>query len=449
MAATNVAASTASTTGNVRSSSTARKWTSKHVIARLKRECESRNIPIKDKTLKRQDYLDKLNQYDASQSNQTPRDWTKLQRPDLEEECKFLGVSLDGVRTKGEIIKKLEAHGSSQNAPTSQTQTNGQPSGQQSTDGGSASQQQDAAASTTQTSQWADLPYWDLFRKCKELGIGKGLRKKDLLLQALIDYDAAQNSQGASGVDGTAAGGAGAADTGASASASAGAATGAASGPPLPSPTVSQTVAGEDFDNPVRMSADTRNDTRQPTSTHDGLGVDFPTDGWQCYRNASMVMLLHCNRLMSWIQYRHHTTLLEAGVAIKPKIREYMNEWFGRTLSPTDEDSPGYSDIWCELFELGQTYFGDNPAPDKDDIEELTRGFWEYLTADERDDEAGSLAPLRDRLSYKMRTTEDHQDVPEFLLWLLNVSIAQPAYFCEAEAETENRSVLSFITLSS
>lgn len=436
MAATNA--------GNVQSSIAARQWTSKHVIARLKRECESRHIPVTGKSLKRQDYLDKLNQYDANQSNQTPRDWTKLQKPDLQEECKFLGISLDGVRTKGEIVKKLEAHGSSQSAQTSQTQSNGQPTGQQAPDGAASTSQQQgaataAAASTIQTSQWANLSYWDLFKQCKALGIAQGIRKKDLLLKALKDFDAAQNGQAALGASGIAASN-GATNAAAASTGAAAAATAGANGP-LPSPTVSQIMDG-DFNRPLPMSTLTR--AAATFYERDELGKVFPTGGWHCYRNSALIMLLHCNRLMSWIENAHLPTLARAGIAIKTELSKFFGDSDSDT-SDSNDDIPKYTDIWCELFEFSEFYFNKNPAPSDADIEKAMEVFWEYLTADERDDELEIQEGLY-RLSWEFRETEDHQDVPEFLLWLLSVAMVQPGYFFKREEEqrTEDRLVLSY-----
>ncbi|KIX99655.1 uncharacterized protein Z520_04290 [Fonsecaea multimorphosa CBS 102226] len=203
---------------------------------------------------------------------------------------------------------------------------------------------------------------------------------------------------------------------------------------PIPSPTTSE---GPEFETPLRASEETIAAARLEESSNVGKG--FRNPGRLCYRNAIIVMLLHNNRLMSWIENRHIPNLVGAGLRVKPYSTPLIDALLGFEADAEAAISLpiDYTDVWCELFDLSRAYWDESHSQPKT-LYEAMDIFWNYATNPRRDVERSSFLPVEERPTTKMKAATEDQDAHEFLTWLIELSVDQLNYFTE-EKVLENK----------
>ncbi|KIW80755.1 hypothetical protein Z517_07371 [Fonsecaea pedrosoi CBS 271.37] len=207
-------------------------------------------------------------------------------------------------------------------------------------------------------------------------------------------------------------------------------------GTPRNGPTPSPTSDGPEFNSPLRAPTDAIIAARSEVKSNVGGG--FKNPGRLCYRNATIVMLLHSNRFMSWIEHRHIPNLKAAGLRIKPYSKPLIDALLdvpagdGQTGDKTTVALPiDYTDVLCELFELSRAYWDERQA--QPETLNIAMGFfWDYATSPRRDKEMKTETyALEDRFTTKMREAAEDQCASEFLGWLITLSIEQLKYFTE------------------
>ncbi|EXJ57456.1 hypothetical protein A1O7_07804 [Cladophialophora yegresii CBS 114405] len=404
------------------------KYWSSYSIDKLIQQCKSRQIPVPPQKLKRQEYVDKIEESLAKFGDKGPRDWNKLTVEDLKNECSLRNIDITGLKKQG-LVEKLEKG----NPKTGIKE----PAGPRQTATQTSNDQQNQRVSSANADK--DYDNWDyrtrLLPAWKTLGIKS--RKAVDIIQALKDRDKEESSQGG-GSPGPPSGGpeppAGApeppprtpeqpADKGTSPAASgnsprpAGGQHGATAGGTLASPTSStgsafhRESAPPDPTRPVETPLEALEAARSDNlSQAHGIGLSNPSH--LCYRNVLFIMLLHCNRILSWIENRHIPNLENAGFALQIKQRRD---------DPLEEDERAYTDIWCEFLELANVYWR-GEGTDQSTIDRAMRKFWSYVTNDNRQYEVGEM-PNEGTCAFKDQTRE--HDVPELFEWLVDFSVRQ------------------------
>ncbi|EXJ53433.1 uncharacterized protein A1O5_13301 [Cladophialophora psammophila CBS 110553] len=199
---------------------------------------------------------------------------------------------------------------------------------------------------------------------------------------------------------------------------------------PIPSPTTSD---GLEFHPPLRAPREAIVAARSIIRSDVGNG--FKNPGRLCYRNATIVMLLHSNRLMSWIENRHIPNLTGAGLRVKTYSKPQIDALIGlkRGDNQIDDDTEtsfltDYTDVWCELFELSRVYWDESHNKRKT-VNAAIEIFWDYVTDPQRDQERIPLAG--DMLRTKMKEAREDQCASEFLGWLITLSVDQLRSFIQ------------------
>ncbi|KIW93718.1 uncharacterized protein Z519_05032 [Cladophialophora bantiana CBS 173.52] len=165
------------------------------------------------------------------------------------------------------------------------------------------------------------------------------------------------------------------------------------------------------------------------------VGNGFKNPGHLCYRNATIVMLLHSNRFMSWIENRHIPNLTGAGLRVKTYSKPHIDALIGLKSrdDQIDDDTEtlfltNYTDVWCELFELSRVYWDESHNTRKT-LNAAMEIFWNYVTDPQRDQERIALAG--DMFRTKMKEAGEDQCASEFLGWLITLSVDQLRYFIQ------------------
>jgi hypothetical protein len=398
------------------SNANAKYWSS-YSIDKLIQQCKSRQIPVPTQKLKRQEYIDKIEDNLAKFADKGPRDWSKLTVEDLKNECNLRSVDVTGLK-KQDLVEKLGGGNAKDGStePTASRQTGPPASNDQ--------QNQDTSPGNTDR----DYDNWDyrsrLLPAWKTLGIKS--RKAVDIIQALKDRDQKEASQGGAGAPapdpplGTPENPTGNGSNPAASRSPPGQGAGqqgAATGGTLDSPTFSigsdfqKETAPPDPNRPVKTAVEALEAARsdQFSQSH-GLGLSNPSH--LCYRNVVMVMLLHCNRLLSWIENRHIPNLEEAGFSLKIQLDREDRK----------KDNGAYTDVWCELLVLAYEYWRED-GTNQTKVDKAMKKLWRYLTSPERQIETAALntipCPFRDE-------TREH-DVPDLLEWLIDLSVSQLA----------------------
>ncbi|ETI25493.1 hypothetical protein G647_02266 [Cladophialophora carrionii CBS 160.54] len=401
-------------------SSINQKYWSNYSIDKLIQQCKSRQIAVPAQKLKRQEYVDKIEESLVRFGDNGPRDWNKLTVEDLKHECSLRNIDTTGLKKQG-LLEKLDK-GNAKNGgkePTGPRQTTTQTSNDQQT-------QEIPSANADR-----DYDHWDyrtrLLPAWKTLGIKS--RKAVDIIQALKDRDKKESAQGGRnpeqptgapepppGTPEQAAGNETHPAAPGTSPGQAGGQHGATAEGTLASPTSStgsafhRESAPPDPTRPVKTPVEALEAARSDiVSQSHGIGISNPSH--LCYRNVLFIMLLHCNRLLSWIEHRHIPNLEGAGLVLQ--IKHQRDAW--------GEDGRPYTDIWCEFLQLANVYWrGD--GTDQSTIDEAMRRFWAYLTSDTRQLEVGE-EPNNYTCPFKDETRE--HDVPQLFEWLVDLSVRQ------------------------
>ncbi|KIW66082.1 hypothetical protein PV04_08287 [Phialophora macrospora] len=421
------------------------KYWSSYSIDKLIQQCKSRQIPVPTQKLKRQEYIDKIEDNLAKFADKGPRDWNKLTVEDLKHECNLRNVDITGLKKQG-LLEKLGGGNTKDGGtePTGSRQT-GPPAS-------NGQQNQDTSAGNTDK----DYDNWDyrtrLLPAWKTLGIKS--RKAVDIIQALKDRDQKGSSQGGPGAPASdsspgtpeqPAGNASKPAASRSPPGQSGGQQGAAAGGTPDSPMVSigsdfhKESAPPDPNRPVETAAEALEAARSGEfSQSHGVGLSNPSH--LCYRNVMMVMLLHCNRLLSWIENRHIPDLEEAGFILKSQLDKEERK----------KDHGAYTDVWCELLEFAHVYWGGDGS-DQAKVDKAMRRLWRYLTSRSRQIETGE-APTE--FNCPFRDASKEHDMPQLLEWLIDLSVNQLASYLTLQGfeplqreEILNRNVKELMTI--
>ncbi len=423
--------------GDSRTTGETRYWIrSNYTIKELVQQCESRNISV-PKGSKKQVYLDLIEAHLVQDnSSKAPRVWNKLTVKDLKEECKLRDIDVTGLK-KQDLVNKLGAAVAKHvDDNATKSKKAGSPA--------SKDNQKVGDSSKDAVNKYKGWKYKRLFKEWKSLEIPRPSKKKEDIVAALIARDLKKASQGA-GKSGKPPGGDAGGDQGGSGDDQGGSGGGQGDSgdgqngsghgqgrDPSLSPTTS---AGPKFDPAPTTPAAALFCARLESSDREGKGFRNPRVF--CYRNASIVLLLNSNRIMSWIDIRYIPYLKAKGLHIQtyktslgPNGRK-QEDRDRRKIAGQKSTSMAYTDVWCELSALREVYWAD-PQPTRAVLNAAMDTFWEYLINPQRKIEASKLLEGNDFFVefaglQQPRSRPSQQCASDFLSWLLNLSIDQVA----------------------
>ena len=370
-------------------------------LSRLKTECKERQITIKGNSSKKQIVTELGNVAGklATSSKAIGESDYLVER--LEDECKALGIVFKGFK-KGQLVTKLQ-----ERRKLNEDQA--------------ASASQAAGATTSQTQsktlvKWSDK---DLVPRLKEVADGYGvlgkLRKKADIVSAIQKYEAIFRDPYLATLR-------------------------SAEGQ-TPSPTTSE---GPGFSIRTEVPAEAIEAAR--LVLHPGFGKGFTNEtNAHCYRNATLVMLLHSNRFLSWIQEWYIPKLVEADLEPRtycgPLIDEILDsagDWIPEKKKELLRSVDNYTDLWCEFHKLSSFYWS-NSQPSQEKIDAAKKVFWDYVTSTARTAEFlpnNRGQPLSGPEG--IRDQKKHQDAAEFLGWLIMLGSDQLRTFCMDDANQDS-----------
>jgi hypothetical protein len=78
-----------------------------------------------------------------------------------------------------------------------------------------------------------------------------------------------------------------------------------------------------------------------------------------CYRNGTLLVLLHSSRLLSWIGHLHLPNLFVAGLVTDTWLEPRLKYWqrtgsLDESLIDETEGWNTFTNVWCELYELSK-----------------------------------------------------------------------------------------------
>ena len=376
-------------------------------VSRLIQECQLRNISLEGGKTKLQ-VVKKLNEYsggDAASSAQ-PFDWDEYLFPRLQQECEHRNLSWSGAK-KDRLVSLLNKNATG--APAAPA-ANGATA--PATNGVAAAGTIGTATPATTTRGAEIKPNYDRRRKvslvqlCADRGIPGTFRLKKDYIALLEKYDAnptplPEEWEDPFLTDVRHARGATLSPT-------------ASDGPRF----LQSTAPGS-----VEMIADVRGGEVWP-----GVGPGFVNEGNWCYRNAVLVVLLHSGRLMSWIENHYKPQIEAAGIILSETTTSKFDglgnmgsKWMPKEETEKPVDLDCYTDVWIELSQLSQIYRNSTTSATK--LENAKALFWAYMSHPNRRREYGGQPEILGPRG--IGNANQQQDATEFLNLMIRLGGSQ------------------------